>query len=113
MAFQGRHGARPAERENAQEFKVDLEIECDIQKAAETDDLDDTIDYTKLRAIVRDVIEGPHANLLETLASTIARRVLEERRVMSVSVTVNKRPASMHPIEAAAVHIRRTRASSD
>lgn len=109
MSFQGRHGARPHEREQAQEFKVDLEIECDVRKAGETDDLADTVDYSRLRAIVRDVIEGPHRNLLETLATNIAAGVLDEPGVQSVSVRVAKRPAGMQPIDSAAVHIKRTR----
>ncbi len=112
MAFQGRHGARAREREHAQEFKVDLEVECDIEKPAASDDLADTVDYTGLRAIVREIVEGPHVNLIETLATKIARRVLEERGVTSVSVRVAKRPASMQPIDSAAVHIKRTRTGS-
>lgn len=110
MTFQGRHGARAAEKEHAQEFKVDLEVECDLQTAAITDQLDDTVDYTKLRAIAREIIEGPSMNLLEALANRIAERTLQIQGVASVSVRVAKRPASMQPIDSAAIHIKRTRA---
>jgi dihydroneopterin aldolase len=110
MSFQGRHGARPAERERPQEFKVDLEVDCDLEKPGRTDQLEDTIDYTKLRAIAKEVIEGESVSLLETLAAQIADRVLDVPHVAAVSVRVAKRPASMQPIEAAAVHINRTRA---
>ncbi|TMC83207.1 MAG: dihydroneopterin aldolase [Chloroflexi bacterium] len=110
MSFQGRHGARPAEHEHAQEFKVDLDIEADLRPAGESDDLADTVDYTKARAAAREVIEGTSMNLLEGLAAAIAERVLSLPRVEAVSVRVAKRPASMQPIEAAAVRIRRTRA---
>lgn len=110
MSFQGRHGVRPAERENAQEFKIDIEVESALSKAGQTDRLQDTVDYTRLRSIAREVIEGPSAKLLETLAGRIADRVLEVPRVGAVSVRISKRPASMEPIEAAAVHIYRTRA---
>ena len=113
MVFQGRHGARPREREQAQDFEVDLEVECDVAKAATTDDLQDTIDYTKLHAIVRDIVEGPHVNLLETLAMRMVERVLDEPGVSAVSLRVAKRPPSMQPIDSAAVHIRRTRAGSE
>ena len=109
MSFQGRHGVRSGEREQPQEFKVDIEVEADLKQAARTDRLSDTVDYTKLRAIARSVIEGPPASLLETLATHIAEQVLEVPGVASVSVRVAKRPASMHPIEAAAVRINRTR----
>lgn len=111
MAFSGRHGARAAEKEHPQEFRVDLEVECDTEKAAGTDDLDDTIDYTRLRAIARDVIEGSSRNLLEALAAEIAQRTLAVSGVASVAVRVSKRPASMLPIDSASVHIKRTRAN--
>jgi dihydroneopterin aldolase len=110
MSFQGRHGVRPAEREQAQEFKVDVEVDCDLREPGRTDRLDDTIDYTKLRAIAKEVIEGEPVNLLETMAARIAERTLQVPGVAAVSVRVAKRPASMQPIEAAAVHINRTRA---
>ena len=110
MSFQGRHGARASERERPQEFKVDLQVDCDLEKPGRTDQLEDTIDYTKLRAIAKEVVEGESVSLLETLATRIAERVLKVPQVLAVSVRVAKRPASMQPIEAAAVHINRTRA---
>ena len=110
MSFLGRHGVRSGERERPQEFKVDIEVVADLARAARSDRLADTVDYTKLRGIARSVIEGPPASLLETLATRIAEQALEVPGVASVSVRVAKRPASMQPIEAAAVRINRTRA---
>jgi dihydroneopterin aldolase len=110
MSFQGRHGVRAAERERAQEFKVDLDVDCDLSQPGHTDRLEDTIDYTRLRAIAKEVVEGESKNLLENLAARIAEGVLQVSGVVAVSVTVAKRPASMLPIESAAVHINRTRA---
>jgi dihydroneopterin aldolase len=110
MSFSGRHGVRPAEREQAQEFKVDIALDADLSEAGRTDRLVDTIDYTQVRAIVKETIEGESVKLLETLATRIADRILELPRVVAVTVRVAKRPASMAPIQAAAVHINRTRA---
>ena len=109
MSFRGRHGVRDAEREGAQEFKVDIEVEADLAAAARTDRLADTVDYTKVRAAAREVIEGSPKQLLESLASAIAERVLSLPRVEAVSVRVAKFPPSMQPLDAAAVQIRRTR----
>ena len=110
MSFQGRHGVRQAERDQPQEFKVDIDVEADLSQASRTDHLSDTVDYTKLRGIARTVIEGPPASLLEALAGRIADLALELPGVASVSVRVAKFPASMQPIEAAAARINRTRA---
>jgi 7,8-dihydroneopterin aldolase/epimerase/oxygenase len=110
MSFPGRHGVRPAEREHAQEFKVDVEVDCDLSEPGRTDRIEDTVDYTKVRAIAKEVIEGESHKLLEALAGRIAERVLELPRVAAVSVQISKRPESMQPIDAAAVRINRTRA---
>lgn len=109
MSFEGRHGARPGEWEQAQEFKVDIEVDTDLAQAGKTDRLEDTVDYTKIRAAARGVIEGPSVQLLETLAARIAGAVLKMPRVAAVEVRVAKRPAGMQPIESAAVRINRTR----
>jgi dihydroneopterin aldolase len=110
MSFQGRHGVRPAERERPQEFKVDVEVDCDLSEPGKTDRIEDSVDYRRIRAIAKEVIEGESQNLIETLAARIAERVLELPRVSGVNVRVAKRPESMQPIGAAAVSINRTRA---
>jgi dihydroneopterin aldolase len=109
MVFSGRHGAQAGEREHAQDFTVDVEIESDLSLPGRTDQLADTVDYTRLRAIAKAVIEGDPVSLIETLAARIAEGILD-LPVDAVSVRVAKRPPSMMPITAAAVHIRRTRA---
>jgi 7,8-dihydroneopterin aldolase/epimerase/oxygenase len=109
MAFSGRHGVRPAEREHAQEFKVDVKLETDLVKPGRSDRVEDTVDYRRVYAIAKDVVEGESVKLIETLAGRIADRVLELEKVVAVSVRIAKRPASMRPIEAAAVQIKRTR----
>jgi dihydroneopterin aldolase len=110
MSFQGRHGVRPAERDHLQEFKVDVEVDCDLSEPGRTDRVEDTIDYRLVRAIAKEVIEGDSKKLIEALAGQIAERVLQLPRVAGVSVRIAKRPESMRPIEAAAVRINRTRA---
>jgi dihydroneopterin aldolase len=110
MSFQGRHGVRPAERERPQEFKVDVEVDCDLSEPGKSDRIEDSVDYRRVRAIAKEVIEGESQNLLETLAARIAERVLQLPKVAGVSVRIAKRPESMQPIGAAAVRINRTRA---
>jgi dihydroneopterin aldolase len=110
MVFSGRHGVRPAEREEPQEFKVDVKVDTDLLASGRTDKVEDTVDYRRIYAIAKGVIEGESAKLIETLAQRIAEQVLELDRVSTVSVRVAKRPQSMRPIDAAAVTIKRTRA---
>ena len=96
LRLRGRHGVGEAERETAQDFLVDIECPTDVARAAATDDLADTLDYTRLSAIAAAVIEGPSRHLLETLADEIALRILAETGVPAVRVTVEKvSPAGM------------------
>src|SRR2546426_11717079 len=69
MSFNGRHGVRPAEREQAQEFRVDIEVEADLSRAGRTDRLEDTIDIIKVRARANKKKEGESVKYLK------ARRV--------------------------------------
>jgi len=109
MVFSGRHGVSDAERARSQRFTVDIELEADIARAARSDDIKDTIDYRRVRAIAKEVIEGESAHLVETLAGRIARKALLMPRVAAVTVKVTKRPPSMRPIEGASVVLRRAR----
>src|ERR1700674_5335056 len=72
--LQGRHGVRPAERERPQEFKVDVELDCDLSEPGKSDRIEDTVDYRQVRSIVKDVIEGESQKLLERLTSLIGDR---------------------------------------
>ncbi len=110
MTFRGRHGVSDAERERLQDFVVSIEVEVDLESAAHSDRIEDTIDYRRIQTVAKGVIEGESMRLVEALASRIARGVLELPLVNAVSVRIAKRPPSMAPIQAAAVHIRRTRA---
>ncbi|MEA2643552.1 MAG: 7,8-dihydroneopterin aldolase/epimerase/oxygenase [Chloroflexota bacterium] len=110
MVFSGRHGVRPAERAEPQQFKVDVKVEADLLASGLSDKVEDTVDYRRIYAIVKSVIEGESAKLIEAVAQRIADQVLELDRVATVSVRVAKRPQSMRPIDAAAVEIKRTRA---
>jgi dihydroneopterin aldolase len=110
MVFSGRHGVRPAEREQAQEFKVDVKLDTELLEAGRSDRVEDTVDYRRVYAIAKEIVEGESVQLIETLAQRIAERVLDLKRVAAVSVQVAKRPESMRPIDAASVKITRTRA---
>ena len=86
----GRHGEHESERAEGQTFEVDLAMHADLSKARASDQLADTIDYARARAIVEDVIQGPSRRLLERLAGEIASRIRDELGPERVVVTVRK-----------------------
>src|SRR5690348_4771651 len=72
LVFRGHHGVFDHERRDGQDFLVDLALALDTRRAAETDDLQDTVDYGSLVDEVRTVVEGDPVDLIETLAQRIA-----------------------------------------
>jgi dihydroneopterin aldolase len=90
LAFYGYHGVVPEEKRLGQRFIVDIEMTCDMRDAARTDDLARTIDYVTVHRDVREIVEGPSLNLIETVAERIAERILASFAADSVRVCVRK-----------------------
>jgi dihydroneopterin aldolase len=91
MVFFGRHGANPEETALGQRFGADLSVWLDVDQAARSDDLDDTVSYSALYKLVRAEIEGEPSKLLEHLAGRILHKVLaSDPRIQIARVTVIK-----------------------
>lgn len=71
MHFRARHGCLESERREGNDFTVDFRCPWDISRAAASDNLDDTLDYSKVYAIIAAQMETP-SNLLENVAARIA-----------------------------------------
>ena len=112
MVFYGHHGVGEAEQEQGQRFVVDLEVERDLRSAGLSDDPEDTVNYSHMFRVVKDVVEGPSRRLLESLAEGIAQRILEGFDIESVRVGVKKPevPIKSSILSHAAVEIFRRRA---
>ena len=104
----GHHGVYAFERQQGQQFVVDVSCTLDLSSAASTDDLAQTIDYGALaQAITADVERDP-LNLIEALADRIALTCLRYDAVQCVEVTVHKPQAPM-PVDVADVTVTLTR----
>jgi len=104
-------GVLPEERERAQPFEVDFDVEADLSAAGRSDALADTLDYGDLVARAERVVTTEQPQLLERVAARIAEELLAVDRVLAVQVTVRKlRPPVPHDVATAAVTLRRTRA---
>ena len=77
MKFFGRHGVYAAETESGQPFEVTAELILPLPEGEYRDHLASTIDYCKVQAAIRDVLEGMPSKLIETVAQDAADRVLE------------------------------------
>jgi dihydroneopterin aldolase len=90
-----RLGVTAEERAAPQRCDTDLTVEGIFEDAASLDSLENSIDYSRVLAKVREVAHEGEYSLVETLAYRIVRTVLSEFPVRSVSVKVRKKPASL------------------
>jgi dihydroneopterin aldolase len=107
LELPGRHGALERERETEQLFVYDLELELDEPAA---DELEQTVDYREVVALVREFSETRQFHLLETLAATLADAMLARFPAESVYVRVRKPQVVLGaPVEHTAASVRRVR----
>jgi dihydroneopterin aldolase len=87
----GHHGVLEEEQRDGQTFLFDVEVE--VGDGALTDRIEDAVDYRELVALVREVSDGRHFDLIEALAAAVADAVVARFPVERVRVRVRKRPA--------------------
>ena len=83
---EGRHGARPGEKDEPQPFVVDLDLEVEVGEDA----IGGTADYRDVSDRARSVVQEGSFDLIETMAETIATACLVFERVVRVTVIVHK-----------------------
>lgn len=91
MVFFGYHGVIPEENRLGQKYYVDLDMRLDLGTAASTDDVNDTVNYADVHALVKKIVEGPPVKLIETLAANIASALLGTyTSIIEATVSVTK-----------------------
>ncbi len=66
------------ERHIRQQLVVDLELRADVAHAAQSDALEDTVDYKAISQRVVEFIEASEYRLVESLAEALAELIREE-----------------------------------
>jgi dihydroneopterin aldolase len=90
MVFRGYHGVWDEERQVGQRFEVDVEFIGNVEAAAKSDNIRDTIDLYKVYQIVEKIVTGKTFKLVETLAEKIAAALLRRFPVNELRVCVRK-----------------------
>lgn len=111
LRVRGHHGVFEHEKENGQDFVVDVTAWLELAAAAETDDLANTLDYGALATRVAEIVGGPPRDLIETVATESAESLMRwDERLHAVEVTIHK-PDAPIPLNFAdvAVTVRRSR----
>jgi dihydroneopterin aldolase len=87
IELRGFHGVLDDERRDGQRFRFDVALE--LAEPVE-DDIDATLDYRDLVACVREVSDGTHFQLLESLAAAVADELKRRFALEQVRVRVGK-----------------------
>jgi 7,8-dihydroneopterin aldolase/epimerase/oxygenase len=110
MVFLGTHGVYEEEQQNPQPFEVDVELALNLQPAGLSDDLAQTIDYSRVFDTCRQIVESTRFNLVEALAEAIAQEILTGFAADEVTIRVRKPRVQVGgTLRAAGVEIRRRR----
>jgi dihydroneopterin aldolase len=82
-------GVTAGERAVKQQLSIDLEFPV-AGRPADTDSIEDAVDYDTIARTVSEVCSSRQFNLIETVAEQIADRVLEEFPISQVRILVRK-----------------------
>jgi dihydroneopterin aldolase len=104
------HGCLEEEARIGTDYRVDVSVWGDLSKAAESDELIDTIDYVHINKVVTEEMRT-RAKLLEQVAKRILDRLLAELpQIGKVKVKVSKlMPPINGNVESVGVTLRRKR----
>lgn len=106
LLVRGIIGVYEWEREQPQDILINIIIEADLQKAGESDDIQDCIDYDALAQKVAAHAKSVRRLTVEALANDIAQICLSEPLAESAQVKVEK-PGAV--LSAASVGVEITR----
>ena len=91
MEFKAYHGVLEQEKVRGNEFVVDFRGELDLSAAAESDNLNDTLNYADIYEIVAYEMSIP-SELLENVAGRILKAIEKQfPQLVSFSVRVSKK----------------------
>ncbi len=110
IQFYAYHGVLEEENRLGQKFEVDLEMYLNLQKAGESDNINDTINYALVYDVVNEILMGTKRQLLEAIAENIAQELLSKFPLTEIVVRVRKLNPPIHGyLKSVAVEIRRGR----
>ena len=84
-------GSYDFERILGQSIMIDLELELDLKKAGETNDVNDSIDYVEVSIAVRELCQSREFLLIENLATEIIKMLFNKfEKLEGVLIEIKK-----------------------
>ena len=76
IELMGSIGVAPEEKSSKQRYWITIELDADLRRSGETDQLEDTIDYAEVFKICEQQMQKSSVDLLEAFAEELANRLL-------------------------------------
>jgi FolB domain-containing protein len=108
LLVRGVIGIRDWEREKPQDILINIAVFSDTTRAAESDNIEDCVDYSALSKKVQAHAETVKRLTVEALANDLAKLCLEQKGVKKVIVRVEK-PGAVRFAKSVGVEIERSR----
>ena len=105
------HGVNPEEKQDGQNFILDIVAEADLSVPCKTDNVDDTVSYSKMIKTIIPAFTAEKYDLIEKAAQVVADTLLDNfSMIENVEITLKKPEAPMKcDFGFVAVRIRRER----
>lgn len=91
LSLHAYHGVMPHEGEVGQTFGIDLVLDIDLEQAARSDQVKDTVSYDQAVAVASEIFSAKRYKLIEAAGGAVAEAILTRfPRVSRVRVTIHK-----------------------
>ena len=104
-------GIHDHEKIAPQRIIINVDLMVDESEPVRDDVFSTVVDYERIAIKIKQTIEEGHVNLLESLAERFAARCLEDTRVLSCRIRIEK-PDIMPEAASVGIEIERVRVSS-
>lgn len=101
-------GILPHERYQKQTLIISIELETDFTAAAESDDVNDAINYARLADFIIEFATESEFGLLETFAAALIEAIFVEFQVDAITLTIQK-PGALVATRDVGIKMRRLR----
>ena len=108
LLVRGIIGVNDWERKRPQDILINITLFTDTRLAAETDDINDCVNYSTVSKKLQAHAESAERLTAESLANDLAKICLEDQNVQKVVVRVEK-PGAVRFAESVGVEIERSR----
>ncbi len=101
-------GINAWERTTKQDVILNLQLNFDSSKAAQTDNINDTIDYKALKKRIIELVKASKFFLLEKLVEEVLSLIMSDPKILQATVRIDK-PKALRFAKSVSVESTRTK----